>query len=365
MSINLAMFDMEPAYVETSFLQKGSYPSVAGADVDALSQSILRSGLGHKPWTQGGSFPASESAPDVTHGQNMYHMRQHCDLAGWPHASMQGEVPVDGSWPVSGNCLWPSAQRAAVFPSPYSWPTPPPGLEHMLHRSCNNPELDIDKECDCAALSVALAALPKDGEPIERVFSVASTACTTSECSEEPTLRTEAREPPRKVQMLVQAEGSQSGAVTVIWTVDAKKLKSGDKILVSPPFEVACVSRRFKMMLCPRPISDKKGGACFKNAKGRGFVQLKCETGETADGLGMMSINISVGPGRADSAWQSPLKQPVHHDFDDCGVCSFEAKSEAMLPESAEKDDWNFLQAVDGASQTFAVRLDLQALATA
>jgi len=360
MSINLAMLDMEPAYVETSFLQKGGYPSVTGAGADAVSQNILRSGRGHKTWTQEGSFPATEAALGGFHRQSVCDMGRQCELAEWPYTSTQGDVTGNGSWPVAGNWLWQSAQGGS-----FSRPKSPPGLGRMLHASCSDLELDIDKEYDCTALSVALAGLPKDGEAVERCFSVASTACTTSGFLEELTSRTETREHPPKVQTLVQAEGSERGSVTVIWTVDARKLKSSDKIVVSPPFEVASVSRRFKMMLCPRSISEKKGGACFKNAKGRGFVQLKSETGETAEGLGLVTINISVGAGRADSAWQTPLKDPVHHDFDECGVCSLEAKSEATLPESTEKDDWNFLQAVDVASQTFAVRLELQALPAA
>lgn len=282
-------------------------------------------------------------------------------IIGWWHDSMLGDAIGDSSWPLAGNMFWPSTHGAAAFPSSCYWPEPP-GLEHMMHGSGSDFDSDLHEEYDCTPVSVALAGLPTDGEPVERFFSGASTACTTSGNSEELTLQTEAREPPSKVQMLVQSEDLKKGAVTVTWTVDAKKLKGSDRIAVSPPFEVSCVSRRFKMMLCPRSVSDKKGGACFKNAKGRGVVQLKCETGETADMLGTVCINISVGPGRVDSAWQSPLKEPVCHDFDEYGVCSFGAKLEATPPDSADKDDWNFLQAVDEASQTFAVRLELQAL---
>lgn len=362
MSVSLAMYDMEPAYVTTSSLKERGYPSFAGAHADAVSRSVLKSGLGHKSLMQAGPFPALEPVPTGAYGQSIYDEYQHCGPAGWWHDSMPGDAIEDGSWPLTGNWFWPSAQGAAPCSSSCSWPKPPPGLAHMMHGSCSDFDSDLDKEYDCTALSVALAGLPTDGEPVERLFSGASTACTTSGDSEELTSHTKSREPPSKVQMLVQSEDSEKGAVTVVWTVDAKKLKGSDRIAVSPPFEVACVSRRFKMMLCPRSIPDKKGGACFKKAGGRGFVQLKCETGETAAGLGTVCINISVGPGRADSAWQSPLKEPVHHDFDECGVCSFGAKSEAAPPDSADKDDWNFLQAVNEASQTFAVRLELQAL---
>lgn len=137
-----------------------------------------------------------------------------------------------------------------------------------------------------------------------------------------------------------------------MWTVDAKKLRGTDKVAVSPPFKVdGAEGNSFKMMLYPMMVNEKKGGASFKKAKGKGFVQLKCETVDE-DTLGTVKLSASVGSGREDSAWQNPLDDEVRHNFGECGVCSLQPKN--------EDDHWNFLNAVDEPSQTFAVRLQLQ-----
>ncbi|CAE8591292.1 unnamed protein product, partial [Polarella glacialis] len=162
----------------------------------------------------------------------------------------------------------------------------------------------------------------------------------------------EGREHPPQPQTLVRLgpSSSESGAVCVIiWTVDAKKLRGSDKVAVSPPFELDNTPGRFKMMLVPKPVSDRKGGACFKKAKGKGFIQLKCEAGLGTAASCAVRLNVSVGTGRPDSVWQSPIKEPVYHNFEECGVC--------QLPPRQE-DEWNFTRAVDEPSQTFAVRLE-------
>lgn len=355
---------MEPAYVETSFLQHEGKLQDSNVNFDASFQNALEGGFGHMPWMQEAPFPGMDPALSVNSEQGMYGFGNHGESAGWwyMHGGMQVDASGNGHWPVSDNWLWQSPQDAEPFPSMCSLSAPPPGLEHVLPASCNDLDLNLEEDCECAALSVALAALPKEGEHLERSHSGASTACTTSSFAEDLTIRTEGREPPPQVHMLVCSECPVSGTATVIWTVDSKKLKGSDKVAVSPPFQVACLPGTFKMMLCPRTVSDRKGGASFKKAKGRGYVQIKCEAGGNSDTLGVASMNISVGPGRVDSKWQSPLKDPVQHNFEDCGVCSLQAKTEIAAPESADKDDWNFLAAVDEASQTFAVRLDLQSV---
>jgi len=355
---------MEPAYVETSFLQQGGKPVGSGADFGASFQNVLEAGFGHMPWMQEALPQVADPALPINSELGMYGFDNHDESAGWwyMHASMQADAPGTGQWPATDTWLWQSPQDTELFPSMCSLPGPPPGLEHVLPGSCNDLDLNLEEDCDCAALSVALAALPKEGELLERSHSGASTACTTSSFAEDLTFRTEGREPPPQVQMLVCSEYPESGKATVIWTVDAKKLKGSDKVAVSPPFQVACAPGSFKMMLCPRTVSDRKGGASFKKAKGRGYVQIKCEAGENSETLGMASIIIFAGPGRADSKWQSPMKMPLQHNFEDCGVCSLQAKADIAAPDSADKDDWNFLAAVDEASQTFAVRLDLQSV---
>lgn len=88
----------------------------------------------------------------------------------------------------------------------------------------------------------------------------------------------------------------QENDVTRIeWTVDARKIKGTDKVVVSPPFEVQSMcSAVFKMMITPKFVMDGKGGASFKKSKGKGSVQLKCESQLGVD-EGTMSFRIRIG----------------------------------------------------------------------
>jgi len=146
-------------------------------------------------------------------------------------------------------------------------------------------------------------------------------------------------------QTLLRAS-SPGGVLHVRWTVDARKLRGRDKIAVSPPFELDSPRGTFRLMLCPKAVSDRKGGASFQKAKGRGFVQVKCEAALGEATAGVLSLRISVDSGRPGSAAQEPSRGPVRHDFAQSGVCCHE-------------EEWNFTQAVDEASQTFAVSVEL------
>lgn len=78
-------------------------------------------------------------------------------------------------------------------------------------------------------------------------------------------------------QTAVRTEEGENGAFCVSWTVDARKLKASDKVAVSPAFQVPTAPGNFRMMLLPKVVDDRKGGASFKRAKGKGLVQVKCE----------------------------------------------------------------------------------------
>eukprot|EP00933_Yihiella_yeosuensis_P064395 TRINITY_DN67765_c0_g1_i1.p1 TRINITY_DN67765_c0_g1~~TRINITY_DN67765_c0_g1_i1.p1 ORF type:complete len:395 (-),score=96.25 TRINITY_DN67765_c0_g1_i1:308-1492(-) len=290
--------------------------------------------------------------------------------------NMYGGTPGDWSnWGFEGTAA--AAAEAAAFAAAYqrmgtgggAWreesclPAPPPGLgfEPMSMEDTPSVEDDDDDDISNIATLVALKsldALSSEGlpicEPVKRGNSngSTSTACTISEdiAFESLGCRPEGREPPPQSQTLVHFKDEKTGTDYVIWTVDAKKLRGSDKVAVSPPFEIESAALTFKMMLCPKAVSDRKGGASFKKAKGRGFVQIKCEKFEKD--RGSVSMNVSVGTGRPDAVWQSPLKDPVRHNFEDCGVCP-------LPPRPEEKDEWNFTRAVDERSQTFAVRLEL------
>uniref|UniRef100_A0A7S4QUA4 Uncharacterized protein n=1 Tax=Alexandrium monilatum TaxID=311494 RepID=A0A7S4QUA4_9DINO len=148
----------------------------------------------------------------------------------------------------------------------------------------------------------------------------------------------ETARPVPKSSLLVTAGGQQT---CVSWTVDAKKLQSKDQVIVSPRFEVRIGKRPvpFKMMMCPKTVSDRRGGHCFKKAKGVGSIQLKCEAGGNLLPR-RLTFRLSVG--------QEPPRGPVVHDFVQEGV--------AQLPE--EQRQWDLARAVDGAQQTLTVELE-------
>lgn len=150
-------------------------------------------------------------------------------------------------------------------------------------------------------------------------------------------------EVPPQPQTLVRTVAPDSGALQVRWTVDARKLRCRDKIAVSPPFALDSPPGTFRLMLCPKAVSDRKGGASFQKAKGRGFVQVKCEAALGEAARGAMSLRVAVGgPGGAAPEPRGPLR----HDFAQCGVC-------------CDQEEWNFTRAVDEATQTFVVTLEL------
>jgi len=63
------------------------------------------------------------------------------------------------------------------------------------------------------------------------------------------------------------------------WTLEERRLRSSDKVAVSPQFEIGIGGRQepFKLLVNPKHTSEARGGGGFKKAKGRAFLQLKCE----------------------------------------------------------------------------------------
>lgn len=138
-----------------------------------------------------------------------------------------------------------------------------------------------------------------------------------------------------------------SGNHRIHWTVDGRKLRGNDKQAVSPPFELpfgSYPSVTFKMMIYPKAVNEGKGGASFKKAKGRGYIQLKCEA-ELNEAIANVAFRISIGSGDQ----RQPPRGPVYHNFSMSAVCG--------LPK--DNDEWDFHQVVDRDSMTFLVCLEI------
>jgi hypothetical protein len=128
--------------------------------------------------------------------------------------------------------------------------------------------------------------------------------------------------------------------VRVQWTENAKRLNGKDHSIVSSSFEVK-PGVFLTMMLKPGPkVSEcggKKGQACFKKAKGEGFVHLKLQG--TAQPL-RLAVRIGLG---------SDSSGPEELDFSDVACLRLQKV-------------WKFADYVDNASSTFTIVLDVQAL---
>lgn len=130
--------------------------------------------------------------------------------------------------------------------------------------------------------------------------------------------------------------------IHVTWTIDARKLQTKDNVIVSPSFEIDMVRPiPFRMMLLPREVTDKKGGHCFKKARGAGSVQLKCEA-DLEDSAFDTTLTFRV------SAGGEKQRGPVTHDFARTGVCSLPTKEQL----------WHFSDFIDATSQTFSIELE-------
>jgi len=141
----------------------------------------------------------------------------------------------------------------------------------------------------------------------------------------------------------VQLHRSES-TTRVQWTVDAKKLRSKDRVVVSSPFMLPLGGQLlpFRMMLVPSVECKKARGHCFKKAEGRGSVQLKCEASDLPqDANTRIRFSVRVG-------WER-FRGPNEHDFRQAMVCG--------LPK--DQEDWNFAEAEDIASRTFTVHLEV------
>jgi len=152
-------------------------------------------------------------------------------------------------------------------------------------------------------------------------------------------------------QTAVRTEEGLDGAFCVSWTVDARKLKASDKVAVSPAFQLPTASGNFRMMLLPKVVDDRKGGASFKRAKGKGLVQVKCEENLEDPRRGTLALRLSVrsgGPETEGPERQELPRGPVMHDFAEKGIFG--------LPKGQE--EWDFGKIVNG-SQTFVVSLEI------
>lgn len=130
-----------------------------------------------------------------------------------------------------------------------------------------------------------------------------------------------------------------------IWSVDARKLRGSDRSIVSKPFELALAGSgvaTFKLMLCAG-----QGGQSFKQSRGHGTIQLKCEQ-ELRRSIDLEAvtnsvIRFSIGTSveSAALAGEPVSARTVRHNFLQSAAC--------VSP------DWDFRSVVNERAQTFTL----------
>jgi len=137
----------------------------------------------------------------------------------------------------------------------------------------------------------------------------------------------------------LDVEDESPSRAKITWTTPARFLNSKDShAYVSSEFRLSlgagpCPSTvaRFKMMIYPKVHSNVKGGASFKKARGRGYLELSCMD-TLPDVAPEVTFSLAVGSTKA--------RGPTTHCFRSSAV--------GRLP--ANQAEWDFkAQVEDGA----------------
>lgn len=136
-----------------------------------------------------------------------------------------------------------------------------------------------------------------------------------------------------------------SGMERIRWSVDARKLDSQDKQILSKEFHIFFPDQGvqpFRLMVVAAAKDSKhKGG--FLKAAGRGVLSVKCETSLPPS---TCSIAFRVTVGAGPSAQSNGL---IWHNFAEKNCCILQRKDQ----------DWNLKAAVDEDSKRFEVCLEV------
>jgi len=144
-----------------------------------------------------------------------------------------------------------------------------------------------------------------------------------------------------KVQSLAHFSWQMGRISCIRWTVDARKLRGGDTVAVSPLFHL---SGEWLNGPVPFKLAISPQGASFRAAHGQGTLQLKCEESQHDCNSLPMTFWLSAGSGRGDTHLSTP-SGPIQHNFAQNGTCVLRRRI------------WDFKSLIDSSTQTFVVFL--------
>lgn len=350
------------------------------------SMPMDMSGMGFPPSEQGG-YDAWQAAPPASAGQSFANKPPLAPPPKSPllkaaHLAGERELPAPppGMAVVGPRHLdpppglaapsSPPAHAAAVSSTTSAFPSP-----HILPRAAAkytaSEEVDDDDDA-AAAVAKAVACDCLDDEDVappglpmpvlSRAHSSPQDATSTALLPPPPMLA-RAKSTPVGAAAVPAApavdveEAEEEGSYRVRWTVDARKLKVKDKVVVSPSFKLStdqqgALGSTFRVVMYPTAVSDRKGGASFRKAKGKGSVHLKCESNIDQATGSVLEVYFLVKSVCEDDPDQETRRGPVLHNFFESGFCS--------LPK--HESEWDFQRATEASSsESFVVLLEITA----
>jgi hypothetical protein len=159
---------------------------------------------------------------------------------------------------------------------------------------------------------------------------------------------------PQKFNVVTVEHVEGGSRQRAMWTIDARKLDTKDRQMVSPEFQLE-VSRSggrsdpkpFKLSIYPTATGTARGQAGFRKTKGCGRVELKCSYNQNRsaeseeDGMPKLVCRFGVQ--------DLEVRGPVMHDFAERNTCSLDK----------EFEEWNFKAAV-GRNNTLVVFVEVE-----
>ncbi|CAD7945264.1 unnamed protein product [Amoebophrya sp. A25] len=122
---------------------------------------------------------------------------------------------------------------------------------------------------------------------------------------------------PATPHSLVRQVSCTTGAHRVVWNVEGKRLKSTDKLCVSPAFSLGGLeSVKYRIVLYPQEASTFKGQGNFRTSKGKGKIVLKCDSADTDVKAGEeVAFQLVFRFFLGDLSGNPSLSKPVRNDF--------------------------------------------------
>jgi len=182
---------------------------------------------------------------------------------------------------------------------------------------------------------------PCSGDSCSSLQTPASSLCHEASVPQEmPDVVPHSASAPRPLDL--QWAHDNKGSFMVGWWVEARKLRSNGKLAISPSFELPLGpnGRSIQLRIAVYPKSANN----FKSCKGKGCIQVKCESHTLGEPAPLL-VTISVGVFHQVQG----MRGPIEHDFSCSGMCA--------LPRS--QNSWDLSSSIEPESDALPICIGL------